>query len=87
MKKKKEKIENLALDVAEILAQGITPEMDQKTDQEIGVIGESIAQNMNPKIDIDQEKGKDAQEPLALIIKGVKINPAMEGGEGTAKRP
>ena len=42
---------------------------------------------MNLKIDIDQEKGKDAQEPLALIIKGVKINPAMEGGEGTAKRP
>ena len=42
---------------------------------------------MSQMIEIDQEKGKDAPEPLAQIIKDVKINSAMEGGEGTAKRP
>ena len=81
MKKKKEKIETIALDTAEIQAQNITQEI--KTDQGIDVIEEGIVQNMNLKIDI----GQDIQEPLALIIKGVKINPAMEEGEGTAKRP
>ena len=43
--------------------------------------------SMNQVIETNQEKEKGVPEPLAQSIKEAKTNPAMEGGEDTAKRP
>ena len=87
MKKKKEKTEIIVLDVVGTQALTTTQEIDQKTDQEIDVKGGNIVKSMNQVIETDQEKEKGAPEPLAQNIGEAKTNPAMEGGEGTAKRP
>ena len=87
MKKKKEKTEIIVLDVVGTQALTTTLETDQKTDQGIDVKGENIVWSMSQVIETDQEKEKGAPEPLAQSIREAKINSAMEGGEGTAKRP